>query len=610
MSKPLISILMPTCNCEKTVAQALRSVIYQTFQDWEMLVIDDGSTDGSLVEIRRSQDVRIRILEYGQNAGLATRLNEGIERATGEFIARMDADDVCYPDRLELQLKFLRSHPEVDLVGGGILAFDSDGRVYGKWTPPVSHEGICRRPYRGFPIAHPTWFGKIQWFRHHQYSEDCLLSQDQDLLLRAFRSSCFANLPTVVLGYRQCNTMSKRLQRRRFWMRVILAEYCRNRQLSTGCLGVGLTLAKGTFDCAATLVGLKAFVIRHRYEAITSVERAAWVNVSQTLNDPRSAIGDKQALLQAPPQHEGAETHQGVSTDLPFQAITITRRPLVTIAMSVRNCGQTVALAARSVLNQTFQDWELLVIDDGSTDATLAEVRRFQDDRVRVLHDGHSKGLPARLNEAIGLAKGEYLARMDGDDVCYPERLELQLKYLRSHPEVDLVAGGVLVFHGDGQVAGKRIPPEEHQAICRRPYAGFPMAHPTYCGKTRWFRRYGYSEAAVRCEDQDLLLRAWRLSCYANLSAIVLGYREQLDLGKLLRSRRFFARMVLAEYVRKGQAAIGLRGVLEQLCKGTIDTLAVLSCVNYSVLRHRANLACSADLSRWQQVWQSANQPH
>ncbi len=284
-------------------------------------------------------------------------------------------------------------------------------------------------------------------------------------------------------------------------------------------------------------------------------------------------------------------------------------KSLVTIAMSVRNCETTVAAAVRSVLNQTFQDWELLLFDDGSTDGTLAAVARFQDSRIKVLHDNHSKGLPARLNEAIELAAGEFIARMDGDDVCYPRRLELQLAYLRSHPEVDLVGGGVLVFERAGMVLGKRIPPENHQEICRKPYAGFPLAHPTWFGKTAWFRRHGYREIAVRCEDQDLLLRAFRTSRFANLPLIVLGYREQLDLSKILRSRWFFARMVLLEYACNKQLATGLRGVLEQNLKSIIDIVAVASGLKFHLLRHRAKPATSEAVLQWQQVWRTANTP-
>lgn len=281
--------------------------------------------------------------------------------------------------------------------------------------------------------------------------------------------------------------------------------------------------------------------------------------------------------------------------------------PLITIAMPIRNCEKTIAPAVRSVLNQNFQDWELLVICDVSTDGTLAELNRFQDGRIKVLHDNHSKGLPASLNEAIDLAKGEFFARMDGDDVSYPKRLELQLDYLRSHPEVDLVGGGVLVFEKEGRALGKRMPPENHQDICRKPYAGFPMSHPTYFGKTAWFRRYGYRESAILCEDQDLLLRAFQTSHFANLPQVVLGYREQLDLMRILRNRRFWAGIVLKEYSRNGQLVIGWRGVLGQYLKSLVDIVAVVTGLKYHLLRHRAMPAGSEEVLQWQQVWRTVS---
>src|SRR5437867_2278373 len=102
---------------------------------------------------------------------------------------------------------------------------------------------------------------------------------------------------------------------------------------------------------------------------------------------------------------------------------------LVSIAMPVRNCEETVAAAIRSILNQTFRVWELIIIDDGSSDGTFDEVHRFRDKCMVACHDGKTRGLVARLNEAIALASGRYFARMDGDDVSYPRRLELQLEY-------------------------------------------------------------------------------------------------------------------------------------------------------------------------------------
>ena len=104
---------------------------------------------------------------------------------------------------------------------------------------------------------------------------------------------------------------------------------------------------------------------------------------------------------------------------------------LVSIGMPVYNCAATVAQAIRSILNQTFEDWELLIVDDGSTDDTLKVIASFKDPRIIVSKGERNEGLPARLNDCVRRARGKYFARMDGDDIAYPERLRKQLEYLR-----------------------------------------------------------------------------------------------------------------------------------------------------------------------------------
>jgi glycosyltransferase involved in cell wall biosynthesis len=281
--------------------------------------------------------------------------------------------------------------------------------------------------------------------------------------------------------------------------------------------------------------------------------------------------------------------------------------PLVSIGMPVRNCQQTVALALRSLLAQTYSHWELLLIDDGSSDETLAIAQRFDDPRIEVYGDGEGKGLPARLNQAIAMSQGKYFALMHGDDVAYPERLERQVSYLEQHPDVDLVGAWVIVFGKSGIPLGKRTGSESHTAICARPYSGFPIAHPTYVGRLEWFRQYGYRDEAIRCEDQDLLLRSFRLSRFANVPEILLGYREEsIDLKKILTARWFFAQMLVRESCRQ-QPLLAVRGALEQALKAVVDCVAVVSRLRYELLRHRARPITDNERSEWERVWQLMN---
>jgi glycosyltransferase involved in cell wall biosynthesis len=280
--------------------------------------------------------------------------------------------------------------------------------------------------------------------------------------------------------------------------------------------------------------------------------------------------------------------------------------PAVSIGMPVRNSERTVGLAVGSILAQTHRNWELLLIDDGSSDGTVEVARSFQDSRIIVYSDGMARGLVARLNQAIALSKAKYFARMDGDDVAYPERLERQLAYLESHPEVDLTGAGMLVFGVDGTPLGKRVGRTDHEAICSTPASGFGLSHPTYVGRLEWFRRHGYRQQAVRCEDQDLLLRTHRSSRFANVPDILLGYREEtLALRKLFRGRRSFARAVFTDFRRQKRLDLALRGVLGQAMKALVDGLAVGTGLDYGILRHRAQPISPEERRHWMEVWLS-----
>jgi glycosyltransferase involved in cell wall biosynthesis len=283
--------------------------------------------------------------------------------------------------------------------------------------------------------------------------------------------------------------------------------------------------------------------------------------------------------------------------------------PLVSIGMPVRDCYETLSPAINSLLAQTYLNWELLLIDDGSSDNTLQLARHFADPRITTYSDGEQKGLPARLNQAISMSQGKYFARMDGDDVAYPARLERQVDYLEKHPGVDLVGAWVIVFGQEGAALGKRTGPEAHAQICAKPFAGFPIVHPTYFGHLEWFRRHRYNEMMLKSQDQDLLLRSYRSSCFANLPEILLGYREErIHLKKILAGRWHFALALAREFSLQGRLYLAVRSVLEQTSKAMLDCIAVSSGLNYGLLRHRARPITDAERRKWAGVWQLVSQ--
>ncbi len=282
---------------------------------------------------------------------------------------------------------------------------------------------------------------------------------------------------------------------------------------------------------------------------------------------------------------------------------SLSSQPVISVGMPVRNNAATLGLAVRSILNQSYGEIELLLIDDGSTDGTLDVMRGFDDSRVRVISDGESLGLPTRLNQAVAFASGEVFARMDGDDVSYPERFARQVALLRAQPGLDLCGTSLVVFRGDHEAIGVRRSPTDHDRITARPASGFPMAHPTFMGRIGFFRRWQYRPSAVSMEDQDLLLRSYRDSRFANVPEILFGYREsQLKLAKILRARRYMALRYGQELVRQGQPRQAARAVAEQGAKAVYDSVAIGLHLDYRMLRHRAGTITAEEQADWQTV--------
>src|SRR6185312_9384284 len=151
------------------------------------------------------------------------------------------------------------------------------------------------------------------------------------------------------------------------------------------------------------------------------------------------------------------------------------RPPLVSIIMSMRNSAPTVGPALRSVLMQTLRDWELIVIDDGSSDRSSAIVEELRDERIRLTRESSSAGLAARLNQAVVLARGEFIARMDADDICFPERLSRQVVRLREDSRLDLVGCSAVVFTSRGELIGEMPMGLDHRDIVAQPFVGFPF---------------------------------------------------------------------------------------------------------------------------------------
>lgn len=204
-SVPTISVLMPVYNSERYLKQAIESILSQTFTDFEFLIIDDGSRDGSaaLLQTYAAQDPRIK-LTIRHNCGIAKTLNEMLFQAKGELIARMDADDIALPDRFQQQVEFLHQHPEIVCVGSAQEWIDSEGNFLREWSPPADDDTIQSLILTGkSQICHPSAMMRRQAvLQVNGYNESMITASDLDLWLKLGEIGQLANLPDRLLKYR------------------------------------------------------------------------------------------------------------------------------------------------------------------------------------------------------------------------------------------------------------------------------------------------------------------------------------------------------------------------------------------------------------------------
>ena len=280
--------------------------------------------------------------------------------------------------------------------------------------------------------------------------------------------------------------------------------------------------------------------------------------------------------------------------------------PLITIGMPVYNCESTIAESIASILNQTFEDWELIVLDDGSRDDTMAIARQFDDPRIRFVNGGRNRGLPACLNTIVANCKTPLFARMDGDDIAYPRRFEKQLAALERNPEVDLLGGSILIFDGTGDARGFRRAAVTHAEICGRPWRIANLVHVTWIGRATWFLKHPYNEWATHAQDRDLLIRSRRESRFAALPDTLAGVREARPLwSKLLPARKQMLKTAIQEGARQRDPGLLFGTAAAEILKCGLDFVATSTGLDHRLLRHRIPPVSPDRVEEWRNVLES-----
>ncbi|QIH36265.1 MULTISPECIES: glycosyltransferase family 2 protein [Sphingobacterium] len=202
------------------------------------------------------------------------------------------------------------------------------------------------------------------------------------------------------------------------------------------------------------------------------------------------------------------------------------QHPLVTVFMAAYNTEKYISLAIQSILNQTYSNFELLIIDDCSTDNTLYEIKKFEDSRIRLLQNGCNQGVVITRNRALAEANGAFIAVMDSDDIAVPDRIESLLNEFKAHPEYALIGGHADVIDPYGIPTGQQFTVETEPSLLRyRLLLGNNFTHSSIMMRTEVFREFnGYRTPLA--EDYDLFLRISTKYPVGNLDKVLIFYRD------------------------------------------------------------------------------------
>jgi glycosyltransferase involved in cell wall biosynthesis len=223
---------MPAYNAAAYVDEAVTSILGQTFRDFELIIINDGSVDATASILKRYDEADSRVRIYHQeNQGMIAALNRGCRLSRGQYIARMDADDISFPRRIEKQLEYIERHPQIGILGTWIQNMDENGLLKGTWCPPTSSKMLKWTNFFGVCVSHSTVLMRREVIEKLDfYRPEAVYGEDVDLWFRACSITEFGNVPEVLNKYRvwDGSTHQRRLQLRTNRHVKLLASHIRD----------------------------------------------------------------------------------------------------------------------------------------------------------------------------------------------------------------------------------------------------------------------------------------------------------------------------------------------------------------------------------------------
>jgi glycosyltransferase involved in cell wall biosynthesis len=498
--QPVFSIVMANYNNARFIDQAIQSVLNQTFKDWELIIVDDGSTDNSVQKIKTVlHDSRIRLIQHPQNRRYTAALKTGIANVRAEYFGILDSDDALTADAVKIMVQHHIANPDCGLIYSQFTRCDQ------QLTP--TGLGFCSDIPSGKTnldlnvISHFKTFKLPDYLKTSGYDEEILYAEDKDISYKMEEVAklkfvnqplyLYRELPTSIghapastaIGRQSMEKAKANAVKRRAAKSVMpLVEAMRFYQQAQEALKLGDKLGaqqwmakyQTKMDYSGLPVidqrqgkavpSISVIIVTHQRTeelvklldslAVQTMRDFEIIIVDNGGTDIQSIAPRADCTVVCPinfnldeGQKIGRSFARGqnvvflddnapISRDYIASILEKQPRPLVSIYMGAYNAQSYVRQAIESVLAQTFRDFELIVVDDGSTDGTVGIVESFRDSRIRLLRQEH-KNFAAAMNTAISHAHGEWIIGVDSDDDIEPNYLERMVQFALANPGFD-----------------------------------------------------------------------------------------------------------------------------------------------------------------------------
>ena len=540
--EPLVSIVMPIYNSETYLDEAILSIIHQTYQNWELLVINEfGSNEEGKRIINRyaAIDSRIRLIQNSKRLGIAESLNEGLRQAKGEYIARMDGDDISLPKRIEKQVEFMEENKDILLCGVQVEVFGSE-----KWDWKLETDPARIRTDALFysPCVHPTILFRRDVINKYNvfYNKDYKASEDYDFFTRILEFGEIANLKEVLFKYRLYGTNATYINNNigfKIYSNVMERQFHK----------LGIDFSRQEVDLLSVHYSLKGLegvevlekmvvldlLLKKIFYVLYNKDKKFATYLFKTLH---RRFKESYDWLDNTCKYFDKNKAESIYINSVFyhdefyvQTKFASSKPKVSVLLPVYNSEKYIAETLWSLFDQTFSDFEVLVLNEyGSSKEGLEVVKMFDDDRIRIIQNKEKLGLADSLNLGMREAKGEYLARIDGDDLARSDRFALQVEFLDKNREYGLV--GSLQHHFGINTDYIHDVPKEHKDILAGLIYDCLVCHSTIMMRKKAFidNRLFYDKTK-QAEDYELWTRACKIFKFYNIPEVLGEYRVGED---------------------------------------------------------------------------------